>query len=800
MESAARPPMLKFGPYLVDLAAGEVRKNGSRIRLQEKPMRVLALLAERQGELVTREELQKRLWPQDTFVDFEAGLNTAVGKLRDALSDSAENPRYIETIPRRGYRFLVPVEPQNGHHTSPDLPENNLSIPSARPGPAPATPVSTVSVLVSAVAKLPAVDAHEAPKTKSAKRTTVWISLAAAVVLVLLAQGYFYVHHKPILANKDTVVLTEFANTTGDVIFDDTLKTGLNVSLRQSPFLDVLSENDVARILRQMTRPVDTRLTPDVASELCQRAGGKAYVAGSIGRLGNEYVLGLKALNCQNGATLAQEQDTAANRENVLDALGKAATKLRGELGESLATVKSFDVPLSQATTASLEALKAYSLGIQTLHEKGTVAAVPFFRHAIELDPNFASAYLYLGKMYTNLGETNRARELFTTAFSLRDHASEREKFDIESLYFWKVTNDLESTTRVFGEWLGSYPRDHAALANLASVYASEGQYEQAVELARESAQQNPDDVMGRIDLAYDLMEVGRFPEARKVLDDAVDRHLDDESLHYLLYSLAFLAEDTRGMAEQVSWSESKPESIADFLSYQATVEAYSGHLRRSRELNRRAIESAERAGLKESAESWRLEGLLREAAVGKLREVQQTALSQQGPSGLSALVLAWVGNSSHAQSMLESLSSRFPQGTLVQSVVLPTVRAQIELSQKKPQRSIELLRAAAPYELTDAWLGGCIYPAYVRGEAYLSANQGAAAAAEFQKILDHRGLVVSCETGALAHVGIARAYTLQGDATKAKAAYKDFLALWKNADPDIPILKQAKSEYAKLQ
>ncbi len=795
MESAARPPMLKFGPYLVDLAAGEVRKNGSRIRLQEKPLRVLALLAERQGELVTREELQKRLWPEDTFVDFEAGLNTAVGKLRDALSDSAEKPRYIETVPRRGYRFLAPVElhnenPINGHHL--DSGSAQQAVPLY---PALAPPASTP-----ALPEFPAIDAPRAGSRKSVLRTAVWISLAVAVALALASGSYLYSHRAPKLADKDTIVLADFTNTTGDVIFDDTLKMGLNVSLRQSPFLDVLSDSEAARILRQMTRPTDTRLTPDLARELCQRASDKAYVAGSIGRLGSEYVLGLKAVNCQDGSTLAQKQATATTKEGVLDALGDAAAKLRGELGESLTTVKSFDVPLSQATTASLEALKAYSLGIQTLHEKGTVAAVPFFRHAIELDPNFASAHLYLGKMYTNLGEANRARELFTTAFSLRDHASEREKFDIESLYFWKVTNDLESTTRVFREWLGSYPRDHAALANLASVYASEGQYEQAVELARESAQQNPDDVMGRIDLAYDLMEVSRFPEARKVLDDAVDRHLDDESLHYLLYSLAFLAEDTRGMAEQVSWSESKPESIADFLSYQATVEAYSGHLRRSRELNRRAIESAERAGLKESAESWRLEGLLREAAVGKLREVQQTALSQQGPSGLSALVLAWVGNSSHAQSMLESLSSRFPQGTLVQSVVLPTVRAQIELSQKKPQRSIELLRAAAPYELTDAWLGGCIYPAYVRGEAYLSANQGAAAAAEFQKILDHRGLVVSCETGALAHVGIARAYTLQGDATKAKAAYKDFLALWKNADPDIPILKQAKSEYAKLQ
>jgi len=789
MDLAPSPPTIKFGPYVVDLRAGELRKFGAKVRLQEKPLQLLAALAEKSGQVVTREDLRRRLWPGDTFVDFETGLNTAVSKLRDALSDSTEKPRYIETIPRRGYRFLFPVELGNGHsHAAVDV-KPNLALQVV------ATTTPALAIVSSAEST-----ARTNERIRSTSRTGLWSLLGVILLLCLLAGGYLYSHRAHKLTDRDTIVVADFANSTGDPIFDDTLKTGLTVSLRQSPFLNVLPDSEVGKTLQLMTRPTDTKLTPTVAAELCQRANSKAYVAGSISSIGNEYVLGLKAVNCQSGDLLAQEQVTASSKEKVLDNLGETTSKLRGEMGESLVTVAKFSLPLERATTASLEALKAYSLGIEGLHTSGTAAAVPFFQRAIELDPNFASAYLYLGKMYVNSDQQNRAAKLFTKAFFLRDHASEREKFDIESMYNEDVTGDMESTVNVFHEWLGSYPRDHAALANLASVYASEGQYEQAVELARESAQQNPDDVMGRIDLAYDLMEVSRFPEARKVLDDAVDRHLDDESLHYLLYSLAFLAEDTRGMAEQVSWSESKPESIADFLSYQATVEAYSGHLRRSRELNRRAIESAERAGLKESAESWRLEGLLREAAVGKLREVQRTALSQQGPSGLSALVLAWVGNSSHAQSMLESLSSRFPQGTLVQSVVLPTVRAQIELSQKKPQRSIELLRAAAPYELTDAWLGGCIYPAYVRGEAYLSANQGAAAAAEFQKILDHRGLVVSCETGALAHVGIARAYTLQGDATKAKAAYKDFLALWKNADPDIPILKQAKSEYAKLQ
>jgi eukaryotic-like serine/threonine-protein kinase len=636
------------------------------------------------------------------------------------------------------------------------------------------------------------------------KRWLVPGSAMALLAAALIAAGLYYrSHHAQHLTDKDTIVLADFANSTCDPVFDDTLKQALTASLRQSPFLNVLSDRRMSQTIRLMTRPANTRVTPELAQEICQRTNSKVWIEGSVARIGNEYMVGLKALNCQNGDTLAQEQVTAADKEKVVDALGEAASKLRGELGESLITVKKFDIPLSQATTSSLEALKAASLGSKTLHEKGTAAALPFFQHAVELDPNFASAYVSLGKMYLNSGQGDRASEVFGKAYALREHTSERERFDIESMYYEHVTGNLEDTARVFREWLASYPRDEVALGNLAIVYSQKGQYEQAVELFRESLERNPNDVIGYINLAWVLIASNRFVEARKTIQDAFDHKLDAEQLHYHLYSLAFLAGDERGMADQLAWSEGKPESIPHFLSRESSAEGYSGHLRKARELNQRAAESAD----KEIATYWRVKGALREAAFGNLAQARETALTSlrqptldRDTEGVSALVLAWAGDSEHAESLLNGLAGRFPQDTLVQSVVLPTVHAQIELSRKNPERSIELLRAAVPYELTSASLGGCIYPPFVRGEAYLAAKQGAAAAAEFQKILDHRGLVGGCETGALAHLGIARAYALQGDTVKARAAYQDFLTLWKDADPDIPIYKAAKAEYAKLQ
>lgn len=649
--------------------------------------------------------------------------------------------------------------------------------------------------------------APESRVVRRQKRRWLLAPMAALLVAALIVGFYHRPHRAQPLTDKDTIVIADFSNSTSDPIFDDTLKQALTTALRQSPFLDVLSDNRVSQTLRLMTRGANSRLTPEITQEVCQRTDTKASIEGSIASIGSEYIIGLKAVNCQNGDTLAQEQATAANKEKVLDALGDAASKLRGQLGESLVNVRRFDVPLSQATTSSLEALKAASLGNKTLHEKGTAEALPFFQHAVELDPNFASGYLYLGKMYTNSGQGERAKELFGKAYSLREHASERERFDIESMYYEFVTGNLENTIRVFREWLASYPRDYAALGNLASIYASKGQYEEAVELARESIQENPNNLTGYINLAWFLLALNRFSESHRTIQDAFDRKLDGEELHVHLYTLAFLAGDERRMAEQVAWSKGKPESIPRFLSLESDAEAYSGHLLKARQLNQRAVESAEHAGDKETASYRRMVEALREAAFGNMGEAQQTGLTALSHATLvrdaeevGSLALACAGNITHAKSLVDGLAERFPQDTLVQSVVLPTVDAQIELSRKNPERSVELLQPAVPYELTDTSLKGCVYPAYVRGEAYLAVKKGNAAATEFQKILDHRGLVGECETGTLAHLGIARAYAMQGDTVKARAAYQDFLTLWKDADPDISIYKAAKAEYAKLQ
>jgi serine/threonine protein kinase/tetratricopeptide (TPR) repeat protein len=646
----------------------------------------------------------------------------------------------------------------------------------------------------------------EAPAARFAK---LWrIAIPVLTVALLVAGGLYYRsrHETKHLTEKDTIVLADFANSTGDGVFDDTLKQALSVALRQSPFLNVLSDDKVGAILKLMSRPASTALTPDVARELCQRAASKAFIGGSIASLGSEYVVGLKAVNCQSSGTLAQEQVTAASKEKVLDALGKAATKLRGELGESLSTVQKFDVPLEQATTSSLEALKAYSLGVKNFTEKGNAAALPFLQHAIELDPDFGSAYGLIGTSYFNMGQAARGKEFLGKAYELRDHASEREKFVGTSLYYDLVTGDLEKAAQTDQEWIGSYPRDGVAHVILGDLYANEGHYEKALELTREAMQLGTQGVNAFGNLGGDLIALNRFDEARKTVEEALSRKLDNDFERFILYHLEFLEGDAHGMREQTAWFAGNTESEHGIIMVESDTEAYSGRLGNARKLTRRAVESAQRADNKESAAYWQLDGSLREAAFGNAGAARQGAAAARAIApesrrvkGRAALAYALAGDAAHAQSLAEDLAKRFPQDTLVQSVMLPTIRAKIEIGRRNPARAIELLQAAAAYELGTA-LGGCMYPAYVRGEAYLAAQQGNAAAAEYQKILDHRGIVLNCLTGALAHLGLARAYALQGDTTKARTAYNDFLTLWKDADPDIPILKEAKAEYAKLQ
>jgi serine/threonine protein kinase/Tfp pilus assembly protein PilF len=649
------------------------------------------------------------------------------------------------------------------------------------------------------------------------------VLIPAAALLIAGVMGAFYFRARQTthrLTEKDTVVLADFDNKTDDPIFDDALKTALNVSLMQSPFLKVISDSQIAATFKLMTRPADTKLTPEVARELCLRLGSKAYIGGSIGYLGSEYVLELKAVSCLSGDTLEEEQVTVNSKEQVLNALGKAASNLRGELGESLATVQKFDVPLAEATTSSLEALKAYSLGLKTYRAKGIAASIPYFRRAIELDPNFAMGYLELASDYGSVVDMERASEYFTKAFQLREHASEREKLLITADYYSNVTGELEKAAKTFQEEIEIYPRESQAYGNLSLVYASLGQYEKAADFQLQDRHFAPDDVGVYANLANDALALQRFDEAQQIIHEAQTRKFDDAIFHNELYALAFVKLDSAAMAEQQRWFASNPEFENWGLALASDTEAFGGHLGKARELTKRAVDSAVRADSRETAAGWLVNAAVQQAAYGSAAEARRSAAgalklssASQGVGVEAALAFAIAGDTARAESLAQDLGKRSPLDTQIQSLWLPAIRTQLALERKNPAVALNALPTASTVELGQiAFVNNlsCLYHTYVRGQAFLAAGQGSSAAAEFQKILDHSGIVWNCWTGALAHLGVARANALQAktaqgaDADAARvqalAEYKDFLTLWKDADSNIPILKEAKAEYAKLQ
>jgi serine/threonine protein kinase/tetratricopeptide (TPR) repeat protein len=644
-----------------------------------------------------------------------------------------------------------------------------------------------------------------------ARRMRRWAFASVAILTIALAAGALFLHSRKAhaLSQADTIMLADFANSTGNSVFDDTLKQALTVSLRQSPFLSVLSDERIGAALRLMTRPTSTPLTPDIAREVCQRARSKAYIAGSIANIGNEYVLGLKAVNCQSGDTLALEQMRAARNEQVLDVLSKAATKLRTELGESLSSVQRFDTPIEQATTPSFEALKAYSLGIKNWNENGQVQAMPLFGQAIELDPNFAMAYSYLGLMYGILGEQSKSVENLGKAFQLRDRVTEAEKFFISSSYYLLATGEVEKSIQVSEMWAQAYPRDPVPHLSSGGSYGILGQYEKAVTETRKCLGLDPDHAICGSNLIQFYALLNRLGDARATYQEAIRRNPDSEGLHAYLYGLAFLQRDRAEMESQTKWAADKPGWADVLLSYQSDTAAFSGRLRRAREFSQRAVESAQRNGQKETAVLWEMNAALREAEFGNLGRAHEqstsaiTAASTRGLQAVVALALARAGDSTRAEKVADELQNLFPLDTVISGYWLPVVRASVEINRHHASKAIEFLKAAAPYEpglVSNLEFGALLYPAYVRGQAYLLLHQGSEAAAEFQKFLDHRSLVANNPLFALAHVGLARAYTLSGDTQKARAAYQDFLALWKDGDLDIPILMDAKAELSKLK
>src|SRR3984893_2774238 len=648
-----------------------------------------------------------------------------------------------------------------------------------------------------------------------------WKELAAggALLLILLIVGAWYYTARPAhaLNRMDTIVLADFNNKTGDPIFDDTLRQGLAAQLQQSPFLSLVSDQRIQQTLRLMGRSPDAKLSSAIIGDLCQRAGSKAYLSGSISNLGTQYVIGVNAVNCQTGDYLAQEQVTANGKENVLKALGEASTKLREKLGESLKTVQKLDTPIEQATTPSLEALQAYSMGRNTMQGKGDyVGAVPLLKRSIELDPKFAMAYAMLGTSYHNLGEKKLAAENTSKAYDLRSRVSEWEKFYIESHYHHFVTGDMEKARQAYELWAKIYPREQVPPTNLGIIYQTLGQHEKSLSEFREGLRLSPDSLSFG-DVVSGFIHLNRFDEARATADEALSKNLDSADLRAYLYQLAFLNDDLAGMAKQVSWAAGKPGEENVMLYLEASTAAYSGKLAAAREFSRQAATSADRAGEKELEADCEAAAGRWEALYGNAQEASKhvgTPLAKSNGRDaqyVGALALAVIGDSARAQALAEDLQKRFPDDTVVRFNYLPTLHAQLfpsaadhppDLANESAAKAIQALAVALPYELGvpangTFWIN--LYPIYIRGQAFLASHQGAQAAAEFQKILDWRGVVGNEPIGALAHLGLARSYALTGDTAKSRAAYNTFLTLWKDADPSAPILQQANTEWAKL-
>jgi eukaryotic-like serine/threonine-protein kinase len=691
----------------------------------------------------------------------------------------------------------------------------------AQENPAPAMPSSAAQPPGSGSA--PAVAASSASaqsvgaqiSTAPASPGRLWKMIIPAVLVILAGLGVIGYRLRSgsrtpatstTLTEKDTVVLADFDNTTGDSVFDDALKQALAVQLGQSPFLNILSQRRVEETLHLMGRPSTEKITRDVARELCIRTGSKAIVLGSISNLGGQYIIGINAVACNTGDTLADEQEQAATKQDVLKALGKASTELRTRLGESLASVQKFDVPV-EATTPSLEALKAYSMGITTGRTKGSAEAIPFLKRAVELDPNFAMAYVGLGVEYSNLGQASLAAENAKRAYDLRDRVSDREKYRISAFYFQYVTGEVEKATEAYEIWTKTYPTDSVPYTNLGVLDASLGRYDKSVTETQEALRLEPT-LAGYGNLAGLYLNLDRFDAARATLQQAQDKKLDGFTIRQVFYFLAFLEGNAAEMERQAAWAAGRPGEEDAMLSMQSDTEAYYGRLARARDFSRRALDTAVRADSKETGALWQVNAALREAEFGDAAAAKQKADAAlalapgRDVKVLAALTLARAGDAALSTNIVEELEKSNATDTILKVYWLPVIRAALAIKEGDTSRAMVDLEAPAPYDLAGPLplQMGTLYPAYLRGQADLLAHNGAAAAGEFQKLIDHRGIVLNFCLGAVAHLQLGRAYAMSGDNAKAKAAYQDFFNLWKGADPELPILKEAKAEYQQIK
>jgi DNA-binding winged helix-turn-helix (wHTH) protein/tetratricopeptide (TPR) repeat protein len=770
------PPVIRFGVFDVDRQSGELRKQGVRVRLRDQAFQVLLLLLERPGEVVTRGELQSRLWLANTFVDFDRGLNKAVNRLREALGDSAESPRFIETLPKRGYRFIAPVE---------------AGVARRQPDPpaiAPATDVNVPEPVLSA------------PAPVGAPPGGGWILAAALVVVAVAAASYELLSRRPRPAVEPArVVIADFDNRTGDAAFDDTLKQALTIDLEQSPAVRIVSDTQVMRTLGLMHRRADERLTAAVARDVCRRTNGRAVLAGSLTLLNSEYVLGLNAIDCDTGETVAREQVRRSRKEDILAAVDDAAVDLRRKLGESNSSIQHFDKHVhDMLTTSSIEAFEAYTSGERNVLTKAGWSAIPFFQRAIDLDPDFAYAHAAIGLVLGNIGDATRARAHTERAYELRDRVSEWERFLITAQYYERVTGQIEKIPPLCDLWIQAYPRDRTAHTLMARAYRELGRYPPALvenERARRLGENHPLDVEGWVTTAIQL---DRMPEATTLAGQAVEQTPDRLPFRRALHRLGFLAGDVNEMAAQVAWAMRTPGAEALFVD-QSDADAYVGRVAAAHERLQRGVAAAAENDVKGQAAVWLGVDAVREAMFGNVEEARRQARAALDfedsleTRALAAMALARVGDAAQARELADKLNAERPLGTLVQNYWLPAIRAEIEIQAGNATGAVELLRAAEPYELADTRVP--LLPAYLRGDAYLHVRDGRAAT-EFQKLLQRRGLVGPSALGVLAHVGLARAHALAGDMVNARREYESFLSLWAAADSTIPILTQAKAEY----
>lgn len=747
----------RFGVFTVDTGGSELLRKGVRVKLQEQPFRLLELLLQNAGEIVSRESVRQRLWPGNTFVEFDASLSVAVGKLREALGDDADNPRFIETIPRRGYRFVAPVQ-QTLH--GPKLP---------------ATP---------SVAALPQQQSH----TRTITLGITLAILAGALVVYLKSQ-----RQAPPLSQRDNVVVGDFSNTTGDAVFDGSLRRAVTVQLAQSPFFIVLPDAKLEETLQGLGRPPDEKLTPALAREVCQQAGAKAAVTGAISQQGMSYVIALEANRCADGKSLVSQEVTAAGKSDVLRSLGAAITGLRLKLGESRDSLQEYGVPIEQGTTNSLEALKAYQLGLEMRARNNSPKAIPAFKAAVTLDPNFAMAYAQLGSVYSNSGETIAGSQYFKRAFQLRSRATEPERFYIAGRYFDIITGELEKASENYELWQQTYPDEWLAYNALANDANQLGRYETAIKAAKEAVLLNPNHSFGYTNLAIALLATNRFAEAKAVCEQAVASRRDSDTTHIILYTVAFMD----GNKKQTETNE------AGMLYVEAEGEAAQGKMKDASELFRQNVAELRAGSELEGAANTIAYDALLSAVIGRTQAARRMAAASlelghgEADLGLDALAFAVAGDNEKAKNIAEEFNRSYPLATLNMGVYSPMIQTVMAESRRPSAEEVtEMMKSALPYEFGQE---ADLLPVYIRGQAYLASHSGADAAKEFQKMLDHLGVDPLSPYMSLAYLGLARAENLMGKKTQSLKAYEHFFQLWKNADSDIPILQAARHEYLVL-